>query len=101
MLKPNPQLGGIQDAIYAIVDPDSDKVISMLYRIKDLGVFIRKNRGWEYPTSEDAISLEDTIVTTIDRPKANELVEKFDSASAANDLLISNDLNEYAIEDSQ
>lgn len=99
MLKPNLQLGGIEDAIYAVVDPDSDKVISMLYRIKSLGVFIRKNRGWEYPTSEDTISLEDTIVMTIDRSKANGLVEKFDSA--ASELLASADLDGYATEDSQ
>jgi hypothetical protein len=71
----------------------------MMYRIKDLGVFLRKNKGWEYPNSEDNISLEDTIVTTINRSRANELVEKFDSASE--DLLDSNDLDDYAIEDSQ
>jgi hypothetical protein len=99
MLKPNPQLGGIEDAVYAVLDPDSDKVIFMMYRIKALGVFLRKNRGWEYPSSGDNISLEDTIVLAIDRSKANELVEKFDSASE--ELLASGDLTDYAIEDSQ
>jgi hypothetical protein len=99
MLKPNPQLGGIEDAVYAIVDPDSDEVIYMMYRIKDLGVFLRKNKGWEYPNSGDDISLEDTIVVSIERSEANELVEMFDSAS--DKALVMKDLENYAIEDSQ
>jgi len=99
MLKPNPQLGGIEDAIYAMIDPDSNEVIAMMYRIKHLGVFVRKNRGWEYPNSEDGFSLEDTIVRTIERSKAKELVEKFDSATKK--LLVAGDLDEYAIEDPQ
>lgn len=97
MLKPNPQIGGIEDAVYANVDPDSDKVIAMIYRIKHLGVFIRKNRGWEYPTSEDAFHLQDTMVMTIERSKSNELVKKFDSAS--DKLLDLKDLNNYVSEE--
>lgn len=78
MLKPNPQLGGIEDAVYASVDPDSNKIISMLYRVKYFGSFVRKNRGWEYPTSKDASQLEDTMIVTIERSKANDLVSFFD-----------------------
>lgn len=99
MLKPNPQLGGIEDAVYANIDPDSNKVIAMMYRIKDLGVFIRRNRGWEYPTSEDAFQLQDTMVETIERSKANELVERFDAS--AEDLLDLRDLNDYISEESE
>jgi hypothetical protein len=98
MLKPNPKLGGIEDAVYAVVDPDSDEIIYMMYRIKHLGVFLRKNQGWEYPNSGDDIALEDTIVMAIERSKANELVEMFDSAF--DKPLVMEDLENYAIEDS-
>jgi len=80
MLKPNPKLGGIVDGIFAVVDPNSEQIIQMMYQVKHLGWFLRKNRGWEFPSSEDNIAVEDAVLVSVERSRANELVDLFDSA---------------------
>lgn len=95
MLKPHPHLGQVLDELLAIVDPDSDEVVAMLYRIQNVGTFVRRDGVWRFPDNEEKRALEDTLIFDIRRSSAKELVQKFDESIDSGNLMVASDLEPY------
>jgi hypothetical protein len=94
-LKPNPIYEGMKDAVYASVDPETDKVVGMTYIVDRVGRFIREDAYWRFLNYRDISALEGTITVDIDRSKANELVEIFDQAENLEEILDASVLDKF------
>lgn len=99
MLKPHPHLGEVLDELLAIVDPDSEEVVAMLYRIENVGTFVRRDGVWRFPTSEEKRALDETMVVDIQRSSAKDLVEMFDQSIESGVLMKFDDLEPFKEKD--
>jgi hypothetical protein len=100
-LTPNPAIPGSRDAVYASVDPDSNKIIAMTYVVERIGRFIREDAYWRFLNYRDRDALEGTMTVDIERSKAYELVEMFDQAEELDEILDAEVLDGFREEEDQ
>lgn len=83
---------GVSQAVEALTDEDTKKLLTVVYDVENLGSFFRIGGEWKMGTPEIAEEYDGAVVTPIKYEKAAELVEKFD----AGEEITEDDLEEYA-----
>lgn len=83
---------GVSQAVEALTDEESGKLLTVVYDVENLGTFFRIDGEWKMGTPEIAEEYDGAVVTPVKYEKATELVEKFD----AGEDMTEKDLDEYA-----